>query len=106
MATPIRYRTMSGYPLEFNSYLKTGAWRDVPGIYCFAHFSEGTWRISYVGQAGSFRDRMNGHEKWDNALQLGATHVLATVVMRQSDRDRIEVELIAELQPPLNTQLR
>lgn len=106
MTTKVTYRTLSGTPLDFNPYPQTGDWRDVAGIYCFAYNEAGTWRVLYVGQASSFRDRLPRHERWAEAVRKGATHVLAVTVGLQAQRDRIEAELISELQPPLNTLLR
>ena len=100
------YRTLSGIHLTFYIHEKENYWPDAAGIYCFAHNDGGTWRVSYVGQARSFRDRIGNHERWGDARRQGSTHVLAFVVATQAERDRIEAELIRELQPPLNTQLK
>lgn len=104
MAIKVPYKTIAGYRLEFEAFPQTGAWRHVAGIYCFAYNAAGTWRALYVGQTNSFQNRIPSHERWAEARRRGATHVLATVVLKQSDRDILERALIAELDPPLNVQ--
>ena len=60
----------------------------------------------YVGKTDDFAKRPATHERLDEAVRLGATHIHARVVPLQADRDRIEKTLILSLQPPLNTQHR
>jgi predicted GIY-YIG superfamily endonuclease len=60
----------------------------------------------YIGQTDSFRDRIPGHERWDEARRAGATHVHAMVVTNSSERDRIEAELIRHYQPKMNELLK
>ncbi|HUK99804.1 MAG TPA: hypothetical protein VLX29_03005 [Nitrospirota bacterium] len=82
-------------------------WHNVAGIYIFAGVNrQNLWDPLYIGQCGSFQDRIPSHEIWDEAQSLGATHVHAMVVSKQADRDKIEKELIQAYQPPLNTQLK
>lgn len=104
MATPIRYRTLGGTLVHFSPYLQPGTWNPVPGIYCFAYNQAGTWRVLYVGKTDSFQRRIPTHERWAEAQRRGATHVLATVVHGQVERDTLERVLIREMSPPLNVQ--
>jgi excinuclease UvrABC nuclease subunit len=66
----------------------------------------GTWIPKYIGKASSFKERLCNHEQWAPSAAQGATHVLAMVVPDNAQRDRLEALLIAELDPPLNVQLR
>jgi excinuclease UvrABC nuclease subunit len=86
---------------------KNTTWNDVPGIYIFAGMvSPNQWRAFYIGQAGSFKDRLPNHENWSAAARLGATHVHAMLVPQAATRDIIEEQLIRVCQPTLNVQLK
>ena len=60
-------------------------WSDAGGVYIFTGVNPTTnrWIPYYVGQTGSFRDRIPSHEKWPPAVLLGATHVHARVVRKR-----------------------
>ena len=60
----------------------------------------------YVGQAESLAERLPTHERWPEAMRLGATHVHARVVLEAAMRDSIESQLIRSFQPRLNVQLK
>ena len=82
-------------------------WRTRSGIYIFAFVNwNDLWEALYVGQADNFRARLSWHERWEEALHRGATHVHARVVPQAANRDLIEARLIFAYQPPMNTQLR
>lgn len=94
---------------EFKIYSHPGAkWNDVAGIYIFAKpgTQDGRWIALYIGQTKSFKDRLNDHERWEEARRLGATHVHAMSVTLADNRDRIEEALIQACQPALNEQLK
>jgi len=93
---------------SFEIHLPTVSWSDVAGIYIFAKPSQqlNQWIALYIGQAASLKDRLSNHERWNDALRLGATHVHALVVPLQANRDGIEQSLIRTYQPNLNQQLR
>lgn len=83
------------------------SWNNVPGIYVFAGLNRANqWTALYIGQASSFSDRLSGHERWNEAIRWGATHIHAMAVHLQRDRDIIEQELIRTFRPPLNVQLK
>lgn len=79
-------------------------WKDAPGVYIFTGVNQkNNWIPVYIGETGSFSDRMAGHERWEQARRLGATHVHARVV--QGDRQvrvGIQDELVQAYSPPLN----
>ncbi len=82
-------------------------WSTRSGIYIFAGINhQNLWVPYYIGQASQFCERLRGHEKWSEAVQLGATHVHAMVVSQAANRDRIERQLVQGYQPPLNAQLK
>jgi hypothetical protein len=95
---------------EFNVYPFDSdlPWKGIGGIYIFCKIDPqtGQWEPLYVGQTGSFANRIiPSHDQWDAAEELGATHIHAMVAPLAKDRDKIEEELILELDPPLNVQL-
>lgn len=97
--------TWSSY--DFDVYLQNGAWNDVAGIYIFSYQTQGgSWFAVYVGQTESFANRIPNHERWREAVRLGATHVHAMTVPQPFRREVIEQELIRLLQPQLNEVYR
>ncbi len=92
---------------EFTIYAPNTMWNDVAGVYIFCGINaQNQWVALYVGQADSFRNRIQSHEQWSPAVWLGATHIHARVVPQVTARDAIERELIQAYQPRLNTQLK
>lgn len=103
----VNHLTKSGDRLRLEAHPHGAPWSNVGGVYVFCHSpSPGNWSPHYTGQTNSFQNRIPTHEQWAPARRLGATHVLAAVIPLQADRNRIEADLIAEWQPPLNTQLK
>jgi excinuclease UvrABC nuclease subunit len=90
---------------EFSVHQHGENWNAVAGLYIFAAMnSEGRWFPLYVGQAESLAERIPTHERWQEAVRLGATHVHARVVANGMMRDSLETELIQVFQPRLNVQ--
>lgn len=80
-------------------------WKNVGGIYIFAGLGrQDRWVPLYIGQTDSFSDRIPSHEKWNQAVWQGATHVHAMVVEHIIQRITIETELIQSYNPLLNQQ--
>ena len=80
------------------------------GVYIFSRFDHWrqVWEVLYVGETGSFRDRIPphaSHEKWGGALLMGATNVIA-MTAQAGLRVAVEKALIAEFDPPLNVEHR
>jgi hypothetical protein len=94
--------------LEFTIYDPTSTtWNKVAGLYIFTYRTDDThWTALYVGKADDFSERIPSHERWLEAVQLGATHVHALGVPLEANRDNWEKMLIQHLQPPMNQQLR
>lgn len=106
MVPKVNWPLGNGQTLQFEAYGRNEGWNDVPGLYIFSYLKGGSWYAVYVGQASSFRERLPNHERLNEAIQKGATHIHATVVREQPRRDALEQMLISHLQPPLNTQHR
>ncbi len=97
----------NGNNLQFDIYTKENTvWNDVSGLYIFTYITAVHWYPLYVGQADSFKTRLSSHERWDEAVRKGATHVHALAVPQHLIRDLWEGMLIQNLQPPMNVQHR
>jgi excinuclease UvrABC nuclease subunit len=97
----------NGQTLEFTVYdPNITKWYAKPGLYIFASVVQGYWKPLYIGQADSFADRIPSHERYAEAAKRGATHIHATVVEQEANRDRWERMLIEAHQPPMNDQYR
>ncbi|MEE9303801.1 MAG: hypothetical protein V3U84_08430 [Thiotrichaceae bacterium] len=92
--------------IEFNIYDRNDSWNDVAGLYIFSYHTANGWHALYVGQAESFQARLPNHERLDEAVRNGATHIHALGVSQQAQRDLWEKRLIQTLQPPMNIQHR
>lgn len=89
--------------VELQILAKHSNWSKSAGIYIFAGVNANQkWVALYIGQASSFADRIPNHERWEDAVKRGATHVHACIVTTQSERDSLEESLIRTFQPPLN----
>lgn len=92
---------------DFGIYRQDGPWKDIGGVYIFSGVNQDNiWVPVYIGQADSFKNRMPCHERWPEAIKLGATNVHAMVVKNESERAQIERALIQAYQPRLNTRFR
>lgn len=82
-------------------------WASVGGIYIFCGLdNDNRWVPQYIGQTSSFKERLSNHERWDQAVELGSTHIHARTIKNTVNRTLIESELIEAFQPKLNTNLR
>lgn len=101
------FTTALGVTHEFTAYNQHTNWNDVAGVYVFAVLGQNnTYTPLYVGLCDSFRTRIPQHERWVEAVRLGATTVLALVVPVAATRQALEREMIATLQPQMNTHHR
>jgi len=95
---------------EFMVFTPDVKWNDVGGIYIFCGKvnvnGQLLWNPLYIGQAQSFAARLSGHDRWQEAVKLGATHIHAMVVQQEANRDKIEAYLVEKWKPPLNTHLK
>jgi excinuclease UvrABC nuclease subunit len=92
---------------EFSVLKHNANWKDTGGIYIFCGVNKkNEWTPLYIGQTDSFLNRLPSHDRWNDARNLGATHVHAKAVSQQASRDKLEADLIQSFQPSLNTQLK
>lgn len=99
--TKYRYWAMRD-PKDANTILP------VSGNYAFVkQLPNGNFTPLYFGETDDVQDRIPSHEIWDEALRLGATHVMShTTPAGEYARLAEEADLIARYNPPLNVQHR
>ena len=93
----------SGAQYDYEVYELGITWNDVPGNYIFAKTTPAGWQAIYMGETGSFKDRIPNHEVWPCARRYGVTHIHAHtngggVSARQSE----EMDLRKRYRPPCN----
>ena len=60
----------------------------------------------YVGKAANLKSRLKKHERWGEAYwDLGATEKHILLVKDETNRRKVEEDLIRRLKPPLNKML-
>lgn len=96
----------NGSSLDFTIYDQKAGWNNVPGLYIFARKAGLYWEALYIGKADDFSSRLPTHERLNEAVQFGATHIHAVVVQQEANRDNWEQMLIHHLQPKMNVQYR
>ena len=105
MADTPKVTWIDGY--DFFVYGPDTNWYDKPGAYIFAYrTASNTWYGLYVGQADSLKARLPNHERWDEAVRRGATHIHALVVTNPGTREALEEALLARYSFPMNAQRR
>ena len=97
----------SGTKYTYKIYSINGNWNDVPGNYIFAKRTATGWQAQYIGETGSFKNRLSPitkHEKYECAKKLGITHIHAHVNKGGVEaRRKEEKDLINRLNPPCNS---
>ena len=90
---------------DFAVHVYGDDWPETGGIYAFAHRipEHPTWKLLYVGQTESFDTRLPNHERWQEAVDQGATHVHLLEVEQVYQRAVIERQMIVEYEPLLNS---
>ena len=101
----------NGQTLEFevHKFSTITSWNKVAGLYIFSYVytakdGKQYWRSLYIGQTNDFNSRMPTHERFDEAVRKGATHVHVVVVPQAANRDTWEKHLILTYQPSMNEQ--
>jgi excinuclease UvrABC nuclease subunit len=101
----------SGAAYEFQMYPLGTRFKELPGLYVFGRpVPNGQWEVLYVGQTHNLQSRigtgLSTHHKILDARNLGATHIGVSVFIgREYDRLQAESDLIASVNPRLNTAL-
>jgi len=83
------------YPIEHAD------WPETPGVYLF---TRGT-TVLYVGETNDLSERLSDHDRIDEAIELGATHIFIRHVMGgKTVLKSLEKGLIQKYRPPMNVQ--
>jgi hypothetical protein len=110
MAQTIHWPGKSGkrYCYWFLEDLTAEGIQAVAGNYAFAkQVANNNFVPLYFGESHNLQDRIPGHEVWEEALRLGATHVMAhTTPAGEDARCDEERDLIQRWNPPMNVQHR
>jgi hypothetical protein len=79
-----------------------------PGNYAFVKkLANGNFVPLYFGESEDLQTRIPGHERWQEAARLGATHIMGhTTQGGEKSRCDEERDLIQYWNPPLNVQRR
>ena len=94
----------NGQTMTFHVYNSDANWLEAGGLYIFSYLAKDGWFPLYVGQTENFSTRLPNHERLNEAVQRGATHIHAVHVPQAGKRDELERLLIQHLQPTLNEQ--
>lgn len=80
------------------------AFPEGPAVYAFARPSFGGrgWTPVFLSRTANLAVRMSGHERWEEARLLGATHVLLLCFPERSEREAAEIDLAGALKPVMN----
>ena len=105
LATVI-FTGQSGTEYEFEVYPRETTFNDVGGVYIFSERdSQKRHTVLYIGQTHSFEyRRLQYHEKWECAEPLGGNAICTYIEGSETQRLRIESDLIYAYNPPCNKQ--
>lgn len=97
----------SGAEYQYEVYPIESEFRPLPGNYLYAGKSEdGQWVPLYIAQTRDMHQRLEGHEKLQDAIEHGATHIhMHYSSAGQAARCTEERDLIRYWQPACNERL-
>jgi hypothetical protein len=97
----------SGTEYQYEVYPLDTSFRPLPGNYIYAGQSEeGQWIPLYIAQTRDMHQRLEGHEKLQDAIGYGATHIhMHFATAGQAARCTEERDLISRWQPVCNERL-
>jgi len=106
----INLKGKSGTEFTFYIYDLNTTFKSVGGIYAFTkrtQNSNGTWNhtILYIGKTEDFSTRFTNHHKANCYLNKGADRLCIRQVDTESEREKMEKDLIQYYNPPCNDQL-
>ncbi len=95
----------SGKEYQYEIYPIDTDFRPLPGNYVYAKQTEdGGWIPLYIAQTRDMHQRLEGHEKLQDSLENGATHIhMHYCEAGQASRCTEERDLVNRWQPQCNT---
>src|SRR5690349_19983318 len=75
-----------------------------PAVYCCARPGPAGrgWTPLFMSRTGNLAKRLAGHEQWEEAQLLGATHILVHQQDERDVREYVEADLAGSLRPVMN----
>lgn len=107
-ATPsLTWSGQSGTEYQYEVFPIETPFRPLPGNYIYATQTEdGQWVALYIAQTRDMHQRLEGHEKLQDAIGYGATHIhMHFATAGQAVRCTEERDLINRWQPVCNERL-
>lgn len=100
------FKGVSGKIYRFAALRPDGAFPTGPGVYVFARPALGgrSFNALFLSRTANVAMRMQGHERWEEARLLGATHVLVGAFGERAEREAAEADLAAALRPLMNDE--
>jgi hypothetical protein len=98
------FKGATGKLYRFAAVRPDVAFPEGPAVYAFARpaFGGRTWVPLFLSRTANLALRMTGHERWEEARLLGATHVLLLSFPERSEREAAEIDLADALRPVMN----
>lgn len=98
------FKGVSGRLHRFQAYAPGGDLPAGPAVYAFARPGPGGrgWQPVFLSRTADLVRRLDRHERWEEARQLGATHILVHLRSERDAREAVEADLLASLRPVLN----
>jgi hypothetical protein len=98
------FRGISGRLHRFSVCRPQQDFGSEPAVYCFARPGPGGrgWTPLFLSRTGNLAKRLAGHEQWEDAQLLGATHVLVHQQDARDAREYVEADLAQALKPVMN----
>lgn len=105
--TAAQFKGASGRQHRFIAHRPDETFAVAPAVYAFARpgFGGKGWVIVFLSRTANLAGRLKGHERWDEAKLLGATHILVHEREERDVREYVEADLLACLKPVLNGTL-
>jgi hypothetical protein len=103
----ITWSGQSGAEYQFTIYPIDATLPPLPGVYVYARQEEdGQWTPLYIAQTRDMHQRLEGHEKLQDAIENGASHIHVNLsASGQAARCTEERDLIARWQPLFNERM-
>jgi hypothetical protein len=97
-------RGVSGRAHRFSAHRPMEAFAKAPAVYAFARPGLGGqgWTVVFLSRTANLEARLRGHERWEEARRMGATHVLVHQREERDVREFVEADLLDALRPAMN----
>jgi hypothetical protein len=95
------FKGASGKLYRFATLRPEGPFPEGPAVYVFARPAVGgrAFTALFLSRTANLALRMSGHERWEEAQRLGATHVLVGAFPERAEREAAETDLSESLRP-------